>query len=148
MDDELREAFAHLGGSAGEAQVARLRHRQSGITAGVDGGKGREVHVDVEREAMVRPPPRYPYAERRAGAPGVYVDGAKVAALGIRVTRGRAYHGLALNVDMDLAPFSAIDPCGYPGLKVTQLRDLGFSEDIQTVGKNLADKFLFRLEHA
>ena len=63
--------------------------------------------------------------ERRAGAPGVYVDGAKIAALGIRVVRGRAYHGLALNVDMDLSPFNAIDPCGYPGLRVTQTKDLG-----------------------
>jgi lipoyl(octanoyl) transferase len=63
--------------------------------------------------------------ERKPGAPGVYVDGAKIAALGIRVVRGRAYHGLALNVDMDLAPFSAIDPCGYPGLRVTQTRDVG-----------------------
>ena len=66
-----------------------------------------------------------PRAERKQGAPGVYVEGAKVAALGIRVVRGRAYHGLALNVDMDLSPFSAIDPCGYPGLRVTQTRDLG-----------------------
>jgi lipoyl(octanoyl) transferase len=65
--------------------------------------------------------------ERRAGAPGVYVDGAKIAALGVRVVRGRSYHGLALNVDMDLAPFSAIDPCGYPGLKVTQMRDIGLA---------------------
>jgi len=64
-------------------------------------------------------------AERKQGAPGVYVDGAKIAALGIRVVRGRAYHGLALNVDMDLSPFNAIDPCGYPGLKVIQTRDLG-----------------------
>jgi lipoyl(octanoyl) transferase len=66
-------------------------------------------------------------AERKAGAPGVYVDGAKIAALGIRVVRGRAYHGVALNVDMDLSPFNAIDPCGYPGLRVTQMRDLGLS---------------------
>ena len=64
-------------------------------------------------------------AERKPAAPGVYVDGAKVAALGIRVVRGRAYHGLALNIDMDLSPFRAIDPCGYPGLRVTQTRDLG-----------------------
>jgi lipoyl(octanoyl) transferase len=64
---------------------------------------------------------------RRAGAPGVYVEGAKIAALGVRVVRGRSYHGLALNVDMDLAPFGAIDPCGYPGLKVTQMRDAGLS---------------------
>lgn len=66
-------------------------------------------------------------AERKAGAPGVYVDGAKIAALGIRVVRGRAYHGVALNVDMDLSPFNAIDPCGYPGLRVTQMRELGFA---------------------
>jgi lipoyl(octanoyl) transferase len=66
-----------------------------------------------------------PRAERKPGAPGVYVEGAKIAALGIRVVRGRAYHGLALNVDMHLAPFAAIDPCGYPGLRVTQTRDLG-----------------------
>lgn len=66
-------------------------------------------------------------AERKPGAPGVYVDGAKIAALGIRVVRGRAYHGLALNVDMDLSPFNAIDPCGYPGLRVTQTRDLGLA---------------------
>jgi lipoyl(octanoyl) transferase len=64
-------------------------------------------------------------AERKPGAPGVYVDDAKIAALGIRVVRGRAYHGLALNVDMDLSPFNAIDPCGYPGLRVTQTKDLG-----------------------
>ena len=66
-------------------------------------------------------------AERKPGAPGVYVGGAKVAALGIRVVRGRAYHGLALNVDMDLTPFHAIDPCGYPGLRVTQAKDLGIT---------------------
>lgn len=68
-----------------------------------------------------------PRAQRKPGAPGVYVDGAKIAALGIRVVRGRAYHGLALNVDMDLSPFNAIDPCGYPGLRVTQMRDLGLA---------------------
>lgn len=77
-------------------------------------------------------------AQRRAGAPGVYVDGAKVAALGIRVTRGRAYHGLSLNVDMDLAPFSAIDPCGYPGLRVTQTRDLGIPYGTEEAGERLA----------
>jgi len=87
-------------------------------------------------------------AMRRPGAPGVYVDGAKVAALGIRVTRGRAYHGLALNVDMDLAPFSAIDPCGYPGLAVTQTRDLGFSESPSAMGERLAVSVVRQLEHA
>jgi lipoyl(octanoyl) transferase len=77
-------------------------------------------------------------AQRKSGAPGVYVDGAKVAALGIRVTRGRAYHGLSLNVDMDLAPFTAIDPCGYPGLQVTQTRDLGIAGTPAEIGERVA----------
>ena len=85
---------------------------------------------------------------RKAGAPGVYVDGAKIAALGIRVSRGRAYHGLALNVDMDLSPFSAIDPCGYPGLAVTQTRNLGFQQNPSQMGEGLVKTFLKNLEHA
>ena len=89
-----------------------------------------------------------PRAERRPGAPGVYVGGAKLAALGIRVKRGRAYHGIALNVDMDLSPFGAIDPCGYPGLRVTQLRDLGFQESISEAGERLAQALLHRIDHA
>ena len=64
-------------------------------------------------------------AERRAGAPGVYVGAAKIAALGLKIKNGCSYHGLALNVDMDLYPFTAINPCGYAGLTVTQTRDLG-----------------------
>jgi lipoyl(octanoyl) transferase len=87
-------------------------------------------------------------AARRPGAPGVYVDGAKVAALGIRVMRGRAYHGLALNVDMDLAPFSAIDPCGYPGLAVTQTRDLGMPGTPAEIGERLAGLVIDALDHA
>lgn len=87
-------------------------------------------------------------AERKVGAPGVYVAGAKLAALGIRVTRGRSYHGLALNVDMDLAPFAAIDPCGFPGLAVTQMKDLGFSMSKQEVGERLARLLSERIENA
>lgn len=64
-------------------------------------------------------------AQRRAGAPGVYVGDAKIAALGLRVKHGCTYHGLAFNVAMDLAPFAAINPCGYPGLAVTDCRSLG-----------------------
>lgn len=64
-------------------------------------------------------------AYARPDAPGVYVDGAKVASLGLRIRQGRSYHGLSLNVAMDLEPFTRINPCGYPGLRVTQLRDLG-----------------------
>jgi lipoyl(octanoyl) transferase len=63
-------------------------------------------------------------AERLAGAPGVYVAGAKIAALGLRVRNGCTYHGLSLNVDMDLTPFQAINPCGYPGMAVTQVSAL------------------------
>jgi lipoyl(octanoyl) transferase len=84
-------------------------------------------------------------AARKPGAPGVYVDGAKVAALGIRVVRGRAYHGLALNVDMDLSPFSRIDPCGYPGLRVTQMKDLGFSQSPHFVGERLVERVVEKL---
>ena len=70
---------------------------------------------------------------RREGAPGVYVDGAKVAALGIRVRRGCAFHGLAFNIDMDLEPFSRINPCGYAGLEVVSMRDLGGPSGINAV---------------
>jgi lipoyl(octanoyl) transferase len=87
-------------------------------------------------------------AERRPGAPGVYVNGAKIAALGIRVRQGRAYHGLSLNVDMDLSPFSSIDPCGYPGLAVTQLRDLGFLESVDTAGERLANLLIGKIANA
>lgn len=87
-------------------------------------------------------------AARTPGAPGVYVDGAKVAALGIRVSRGCAYHGVALNVDMDLAPFAAIDPCGYPDLRVTQTRDLGFDFSTEIAGEKLAEILIRKLEHA
>ena len=76
-------------------------------------------------------------AERRNGAPGVYVDDAKIAALGLRVRHGCCYHGVALNVDMDLAPFSAIDPCGYPGLALTQARAHGVLADAQGMGDEL-----------
>jgi lipoyl(octanoyl) transferase len=80
--------------------------------------------------------------ERKSGAPGVYVEGAKVAALGVRISRGCAYHGLALNVDMDLAPFASIDPCGYPGLAVTQTRDLGIAGGVDALGPELARRLL------
>ena len=77
-------------------------------------------------------------AAARAEAPGVYVGGAKIAALGLRITRGCSFHGLALNVDMDLTPFNAIDPCGYPGLVVTQLRDHGVTDHADAVANKLA----------
>jgi lipoyl(octanoyl) transferase len=64
-------------------------------------------------------------AQGRPDAPGVYVNGRKIASLGLRLKNGCCYHGLSLNVNMDLSPFDAIDPCGYPGLQVTRIRDLG-----------------------
>jgi lipoyl(octanoyl) transferase len=77
-------------------------------------------------------------AEGRPSMPGVYVGGAKIAALGLRVKNGCCYHGLALNVDMDLTPFATIDPCGYPGLAVTQTRDLGIAAGVEELGPRLA----------
>lgn len=73
----------------------------------------------------------------RPEAPGVYVAGAKIAAIGLRIRHGCCYHGLSLNVDMDLAPFTRINPCGYPGLAVTQLHDLGVTLGWQAVGELL-----------
>ena len=75
---------------------------------------------------------------RREGMPGIYVDGAKIAAIGLRVARGCTYHGVSLNVDMDLAPFGQIDPCGYPGLASTRLADLGVGDNTQVAGWALA----------
>jgi lipoyl(octanoyl) transferase len=76
-------------------------------------------------------------AEGRPEAPGVYVNGAKIASLGLRLKNGCCYHGLSLNVDMDLSPFQAIDPCGYRGLQVSQLRDLGVPLDINGAAEAL-----------
>ncbi|MBI3575137.1 MAG: lipoyl(octanoyl) transferase LipB [Gammaproteobacteria bacterium] len=84
-------------------------------------------------------------AQRRAGAPGVYVNDRKIAALGLRVRAGRSYHGLALNVDMDLGPFAQIDPCGIPGLGVTQLAELGVASDMESVRRRLLERLLKRL---
>ncbi|MBA2690304.1 MAG: lipoyl(octanoyl) transferase LipB, partial [Burkholderiales bacterium] len=83
-------------------------------------------------------------AGRKLRAPGVYVAGAKIAAVALRVKRGASYHGLALNVDMDLEPFSRIDPCGYPGLAVTQIRNLGVRDSIEEIG----DRLLKRLSES
>ena len=81
-------------------------------------------------------------AAGRESAPGVYVGDAKIAALGLRITRGCCYHGVALNVDMDLSPVHAIDPCGYPGLSVTQLRDFGVDESVERVSERLGEHLL------
>ena len=84
-------------------------------------------------------------AERRAGAPGVYVAGDKIASLGLRVRLGASYHGIALNIDMDLAPFSCIDPCGYPGQAVTSLANLGIHRNIADISRELVKQLTSEL---
>ncbi|OBS10132.1 lipoyl(octanoyl) transferase LipB [Acidihalobacter prosperus] len=83
--------------------------------------------------------------ESRREAPGVYVDGRKIAALGLRVRHGCSYHGLSLNVDLDPAPFARIDPCGYRGLEVARLADYGITLDLWTAGQALAERLARRL---
>ena len=85
-------------------------------------------------------------ADRREGAPGVYVGDAKVAALGLRIRNGCSYHGVSLNVDMDMTPFSAINPCGYAGMAVTQLHDLGVNVSVSDAGEDLLRHLQNQLE--
>lgn len=77
-------------------------------------------------------------AEARRDAPGVYVAGAKIASIGLRVRHGCSFHGLSLNLAMDLEPFSRINPCGHPGLAVTRLSDLAETVDLPRIGEELA----------
>jgi len=84
-------------------------------------------------------------AHARAGAPGVYVEQTKIAALGLRIRKGCCYHGLSLNVDMELEPFARIDPCGYRGLAVSQLRDFGVDTTVEQIGHELADIMIRKL---
>ena len=93
-------------------------------------------------------------ARRLDGAPGVYIDQkdgsgvAKIAALGLRVRKNGCYHGLSLNVDMDLSPFSAINPCGYAGMAVTQTRDLGIELTPAQAAASLVRHLTLQLEQA
>lgn len=80
------------------------------------------------------------HASGSSDAPGVYVDGAKIASLGLKIKNGCCYHGLALNVNMDLFPFAAINPCGYSGLRVTQTKDLGVTDGLKVLSWRLAAK--------
>ncbi len=77
-------------------------------------------------------------AQRKEKAPGIYINGAKIASLGLRIKRGFSYHGLALNVDMDLAPFAQINPCGFADLPITQCRDHGIQKNISYLREELA----------
>ncbi len=86
-------------------------------------------------------------SQARVDAHGVYVDEAKIASLGLRVHSGCSYHGLAVNVDMDMSPFSLINPCGFPGLEVTQLKDHGVTESVQVISDKLMLNLSKRLEY-
>jgi lipoyl(octanoyl) transferase len=117
-----------------------LRRRQLGVRAMV---RAIETSVVEWLDSLGIP------AFGKPAAPGVYtmVSGAeaKIAALGLRVARGCTYHGLAVNIAMDLAPFADIDPCGYRGLAVTQLKDLGVALTVESAGAALAPRLAARL---
>ena len=87
-------------------------------------------------------------AAAKTDAPGVYVDGAKIASLGLRIRNGCSFHGLALNVDMDLEPFRRINPCGYAGLAMTQLRDHAGPIEFAEVGARLRSQLVKHLDYA
>ncbi len=84
-------------------------------------------------------------AQGRVEAPGVYVHNAKIASLGLKIKNGCCYHGIALNVDMDLTPFAAINPCGYAGLRVTQIKDLGIDDKMDVLGQKMIEKLQIKL---
>lgn len=84
----------------------------------------------------------------RSGAPGVYVDQGKIASLGLRIRRGCTFHGLAFNIDMDLSPFSRINPCGYPGLQMVQLKDFYPQAEIEETSNRLVDYFQQKLMYS
>ncbi|SDK73984.1 lipoyl(octanoyl) transferase [Methylophilus rhizosphaerae] len=86
-------------------------------------------------------------AEARADAPGVYVDGRKIASLGLRLKNQCCYHGLSLNIEMDLQPFADIDPCGYAGMQMTQTRDLNITLNMTEIAADLTHRLKEKLTH-
>lgn len=116
-----------------------LRRRGLGVRAAVEALEGAVIDLLADEGIEARGRPE---------APGVYVGEAKVAALGLRVRRGRSYHGLAFNADMDLAPFDRIDPCGYPGLAVTSARALGVARPVEALAEALLAAVARRLAAA
>ena len=111
-------------------------------------GLGVKALVDMLEQTMINVLDSFEIvAVRKQGAPGVYVEGAKIGALGLRFRKGFSYHGLSLNVDMDLSPFQNIDPCGYQDLPVTQIKDhldrhLAEKLSLETVQQALHKEFL------
>jgi lipoyl(octanoyl) transferase len=108
----------------------------------------RELVTALER-SVIELAARYRIAAAcRAAAPGVYVVDRKLASVGLRIRRGGSYHGLAVNVNMDLEPFARINPCGYAGLQMTQLAALGGPDDVERAGRELAPLLVPRLARA
>jgi lipoyl(octanoyl) transferase len=105
----------------------------------------RNLVMELERSVIDLVAPFGVHAVGRRDAPGVYVDGRKLASVGMRIRRGASYHGLAVNVDMDLAPFAQINPCGMVGMEVTQLQDLGVPGSVEQVGQKIATGLSARL---
>jgi len=109
-----------------------LKRRGLSIRQLVDRMEGAMIHLLASHGVS---------ASARPDAPGVYVQERKIASLGLRLKNGCCYHGLALNVDMDLSPFTAIDPCGYQGLQVTQTKDLGLAQTPAQLAETLITQF-------
>jgi len=113
-----------------------IKRRKLGIRAMVE--KIEQAIIDLLAEHQIN-------ARGRRDAPGVYVGDSKIAALGLRVRRGCTYHGLALNVNMDLEPFSRINPCGHKGMKVTQTADLEGPDKLAAIAPELCQKLAQQL---
>ena len=105
----------------------------------------RDIVTALERSVMDYAAELGITAECRKGAPGVYVEGRKLASVGIRVRRGASYHGIALNVSVDLAPFERINPCGYPGLEMTRLADLSRVDSVSVAAQAVRPHLLGHL---
>jgi lipoyl(octanoyl) transferase len=112
--------------------------RQRGLSAKALVRRLEQAVIDLLAEYHVT-------GERREKAPGIYVNGAKIAALGLKIKSTGSYHGLSFNADMDLTPFGAINPCGYQGLRVTQARDEGIEGSIETLTQKLARQLIRNL---
>ncbi len=108
----------------------------------------RELVMALENAVIQWVATRNVVAEGRRDAPGIYVEGRKLASIGLRIRRGCSYHGLAFNIAMDLGPFLRINPCGYQGLQVVDLKSLGIETDVASVAKGLAPHLLHALNCA
>lgn len=118
--------------------LINLSRRKQGVRALVD---------DIEQSIVATLAGLGIDAAPRPDAPGVYVDGAKIASLGLRVRRGCSFHGLALNVNMDMEPFSRINPCGYAGMPMCQVRDFQAGATVADLERRLVKELVQRLGH-